>query len=76
MMIAYFQVHFHYNDMTSLHKFIAPENLPPEYLGTGPPIDHEKQQKDLLFDNESMLLEALTYGIVPPEPKNWDNVIR
>lgn len=70
------QVHFHYSDMTSLHKFIAPEALPSEYGGTGAPIDYEEQQRTLLYENEGRLLEAMAYGLMDPEPAKWDNVCR
>lgn len=70
------QVHFHYADMTSLHKFIAPEALPQEYGGTGEPINYEEQQRTLLYENEGRLLEAMAYGILDPEPAKWDNMCR
>lgn len=71
-----FQVHFHFTDVASLHKFIAPEALPSEYGGTGEPIDYEEQQRTLLFENEGRLLEAMSYSLLDPKPQNWDNVCR
>lgn len=69
-------MHFHYSDMASLHKFIAPEALPKEYGGTGEPIDYEEQQRTLLYGNEARLLESMSYTLMDPQPKNWDNVCR
>lgn len=73
---SFLQVHFHYSDMASLHKFIAPEALPKEYGGTGEPINYAELQQTFLYENEGRLLEAMSYSLMDPEPANWDNMCR
>lgn len=68
-------MHFHYSDMSSLHKFIAPESLPVEYGGTGEPIDYKELQQTFLYENEGRLMEAMSYSLMDPEPAKWDNAV-
>jgi hypothetical protein len=53
--VAPFQIHFHSRDWTSLHKFITPDVLPPEYGGHKPEIDFRKNQQ-YLYDNEEKIM--------------------
>jgi len=49
------QIHFHSRDWTSLHQFISPDVLPPEYGGHKPEVDFRKNQQ-YLYDNEEKLM--------------------
>ena len=49
------QIHFHSRDWTSLHKFITPDVLPPEYGGQKREVDFTKSQQ-YLYDNEEKLM--------------------
>ena len=48
------QIHFHDRDWTSLHTFISPDVLPPEYGGLKPEVDFRESQK-FLYDNEDKI---------------------
>lgn len=52
--VALLQIHFHDRDWTALHKFISPDNLPPEYGGHKPEVDFRKSQQ-FLYDNEDKI---------------------
>lgn len=56
-------IHFHSRDWTSLHKFITPDVLPPEYGGQKPEVDFIKSQQ-YLYDNEEKLMELFSLGYV------------
>ena len=59
--VATFQIHFHDRDWTSLHKFISPDVLPPEYGGHKHEVDFRKSQQ-FLYDNEEKLMgKTYTY---------------
>jgi hypothetical protein len=53
--VAPLQIHFHDRDWTSLHKFISPDVLPPEYGGHKHEVDFRKSQQ-YLYDNEENLM--------------------
>jgi len=53
--VAPLQTHFHSRDWTSLHKFISPDILPPEYGGHKPEVDFRKNQQ-YLYDKEEKLM--------------------
>lgn len=55
-------IHFHKSDYKSLHKFIDPEILPPEYGGTKPSIDYEMAVAKYLNPNQERLSTLLSYG--------------
>ncbi|KAI5705234.1 hypothetical protein M8J75_013206 [Diaphorina citri] len=65
-------IHFHNsnNNFSSLHKFVNPEALPPEYGGTLDQIDFLKC-RTLLTDREEKILEGFAYGY-RSEEKNED----
>ncbi|KAK4879704.1 hypothetical protein RN001_007850 [Aquatica leii] len=41
-------IKFHFTDWESLHEYIDPKILPKEYGGTGPELDFEKTENDVL----------------------------
>lgn len=56
-------IHFHGSDWTSLHKFVTPDVLPPEYGGHKPEVDFRRGDQ-YLYDNEQKLMELLSLGYV------------
>ncbi|KAF2884154.1 hypothetical protein ILUMI_22013 [Ignelater luminosus] len=51
---------FHFNNWPSLHEYINPNVLPPEYEGNGPEIDFEKSL-EMLLNQESLIGAKLMY---------------
>ncbi|KAF2902248.1 hypothetical protein ILUMI_03940 [Ignelater luminosus] len=54
------KVKFHFDDWSSLHQFIRPEVLPPEYGGSAENIDFEQLYK-WLFLQDSIIRKKLEY---------------
>lgn len=58
-------MHFHYSNWESLHKFISPDVLPPEYGGTARDIDHDKQVQRTIYDRSVEIKKSVEAKFIP-----------